>query len=101
MVSHPIERPVRHDLASLTWLANPVDDPGTLFTRPDSALRSMADVVAAARARPDTLTCGLTGIGTDDHLTMFRMEAATGTRLVDVPFPGIGRMLPQVFSGEV
>jgi len=100
VVSHPIERPVRHDLASLTWLANPVDDPGALFTRPDSAPRSMADV-AAARARPDTLTCRLTGIGSDDPLTMFRMEAATGTRLVDVPFPGIGRMLPQVFSGEV
>ena len=101
LVSHPIERPVRYDLSTLTWLANVVDDPCALFTRPESALRSMADVVAAARARPDTLTYGLTGIGSDDHLTMFRTEAATGTRLVHVPFPGIGQMLPQVWSGQV
>ncbi len=101
LVSHPIERPVRYELGNLTWLANLVDDPCALFTRPESALRSMADVVAAARARPETLTYGLTGVGSDDHLTMFRMEAATGTRLVHVPFPGIGQMLPQVFSGQV
>lgn len=101
LISHLIERPVRYDPGNLTWLANLVDDPCGLFTRPESPWRSLTDVVAAARARPETLTYGLTGVGSDDHLTMFRMEAATGTRLVHVPFPGIGQMLPQVFSGQV
>lgn len=101
LVSHPIERAVRYRLADLTYLANLVDDPCALFVRPESPFRSLADVVAAGRAEPERVTYGLTGIGSDDHLTMFRFESATGARLTHVPFPGIGQMLPQVFSGQV
>ncbi|WP_431285378.1 tripartite tricarboxylate transporter substrate binding protein [Humitalea sp. 24SJ18S-53] len=101
LVSHPIERPVRYRVADLTYLANVVDDPCALFVRPESPLRSLGDLVVDGRARPDILTYGLTGIGSDDHLAMFRLEAATGARLTPVPFPGIGQMLPQVFSGQV
>lgn len=101
LVSHPIERNVRYRLADLTYLANLVDDPCGLFVRPESQFRSLADVVAAGRANPERVTYGLTGIGSDDHLTMFRFESATGARLTHVPFPGIGQMLPQVFAGNV
>jgi len=101
LVSHPIERPVRYRLAELTYLANVVDDPCALFVRPESPYRNLSDLVAAARARPEVVTFGLTGVGSDDHLTMFRFEAATGARLTHVPFPGIGQMLPQVFNGAV
>jgi tripartite-type tricarboxylate transporter receptor subunit TctC len=101
LVSHPIERPVRYRVTDLTYLANVVDDPCALFVRAESPYRTLADIIAAGRARPEILTYGLTGIGSDDHLTMFRFEAATGARLTHVPFPGIGQMLPQVFSGQV
>ena len=101
LVSHPIERAVRYRVAELTYLANVVDDPCALFVRPESPLRTLADVIAQGRAQPETLTYGLTGVGSDDHITMFRLEALTGARLVHVPFPGIGQMLPQVFSGQV
>ena len=101
LVSIPIERPVRYRLADLTFLANVVEDPCALFVRPESSLRTLADVIVAGRARPEILTYGITGIGSDDHLTMFRLEAATGARLTPVPFPGIGQMLPQVFTGQV
>jgi len=101
LVSHPIERPVRYRVAELTYLANVVDDPCALFVRPESPYRNLSDLVAAARGRPEVVTYGLTGVGSDDHLTMFRFEAATGARLTHVPFPGIGQMLPQVFNGAV
>lgn len=101
LVSHPIERNVRYRLADLTFLANLVDDPCALFVRPESPFRTLGEVVAAARANPERVTYGLTGVGSDDHLTMFRLEGATGARLTHVPFPGIGQMLPQVFSGQV
>jgi tripartite-type tricarboxylate transporter receptor subunit TctC len=101
LVSHPVERAVRYRLADLTYLANVVDDPCGLFVRPDSPHRSLADLVAAAQAAPERITYGLTGVGSDDHLTMFRLEAATGAKLTHVPFPGIGQMLPQVFAGNV
>jgi len=101
LASIPVERAVRYRPADLTYIANVVDDPCALFVRPESPLRTLADVIAQGRAQPETLTYGLTGIGSDDHLTMFRLEALTGARLTHVPFPGIGQMLPQVFSGQV
>ena len=101
LVSHPIERTVRYRLADLTYLANVVDDPCGLFVRAESPYRTLPDIVTAARAAPERVTYGLTGIGSDDHLTMVRLEALTGARLTNVPFPGIGQMLPQVFSGQV
>ncbi|MEI6162458.1 MAG: tripartite tricarboxylate transporter substrate binding protein, partial [Roseococcus sp.] len=101
LVSIPIERQVRYRVADLTYIANVVEDPCALFVRPESPFRSLADLTAAGRARPEILTYGITGIGSDDHLTMFRFEAATGAHLTPVPFPGIGQMLPQVLSGQV
>ncbi len=101
LVSHPAERAVRYRVEDLTYLANLVDDPCGLFVRPDSPLRSLADLVAAARAAPERLSYGLTGVGSDDHLTMLRLEAAANVRLTHVGFPGIGQMVPQVLNGQV
>lgn len=101
LVSQPVERAVRYRLGELTFLANVVDDPCALFVRPEHPLRDLPGLLAFARANPERLTYGVTGIGTDDHLTMFRLEAATGARLTPVPFPGIGQLIPQVLSGQV
>ncbi len=101
LVSQPVERAVRYRLSELTFLANIVDDPCALFVRPEHPLRDLPALLGAARANPERLTYGITGVGGDDHLTMFRLEAATGARLTPVPIPGIGQLIPQVLSGQV
>lgn len=101
LVSHPVERAVRYRVEELTYLANLVDDPCGVFVRADSPLRGLGDLVTAARAAPERLTYGVTGIGSDDHLNMFRLEAAADIRLTHVGFPGVGQMVPQVLNGSV
>lgn len=49
---------------------------------------ALAEVLVAARQRPETITYGTVGIGSLAHLTMELVQAATGTRLVHVPYRG-------------
>ncbi|RVT91572.1 tripartite tricarboxylate transporter substrate binding protein [Rhodovarius crocodyli] len=100
-VSIPIERATRYQPAAMTLLANVVDDPCAIAVRANSPIRTLADFIAAARARPETVTFATTGIGSDDHLAMLAFEGLTNTQVVHVPFTGMPQLLPQVLSGTV
>ncbi|MCK8786110.1 tripartite tricarboxylate transporter substrate binding protein [Roseomonas sp. NAR14] len=101
LVSTPIERPVRWKPAELTYLANLVDDPCGLFVIPSSPLRTLQDLVAAARRDPGDLPYGTAGTGGDDHLAMLMTEQATGIRLTHVPFSGTAQILPPLLAGQL
>ena len=67
-------------------------------TRP---YRSFAEVVAAAKARPDTITYGTIGNGSLAHLTMELVQRAGGFKLVHVPYRGGGPLAIAAAAGEV
>lgn len=67
-------------------------------TRP---YRSVADVLAAARARPETVTFGTIGNGSLAHLTMALFEKAAGVKLIHVPYRGGGPLAVAAVAGEV
>src|SRR3712207_5506814 len=85
----------------MTLLANVVDDPCAVIVRADKPWRTLADLVAAARARPETITYGTTGIGSDDHLVTLAFEELTGARFNHVPFTGMSQLFPQLLSGSL
>ncbi len=57
---------------------------------PTSKYQTLADL-ADAKANPDKISYGSTGVGTDDHLAMVLFERLTGTKLNHVPFDGTAR----------
>jgi tripartite-type tricarboxylate transporter receptor subunit TctC len=63
--------------------------------------RSFAEMAAAARARPDTVTYGTIGNGSLAHLTMALLGRATGLQLVHVPYRGGGPLAVAAVAGEV
>ncbi|BDG71385.1 Bug family tripartite tricarboxylate transporter substrate binding protein [Roseomonas fluvialis] len=98
----PLERQVRYRAMDFTFLCNIVEDANCFYVRAESPFRSVADVVAAARARPNHVTYGTTGIGSDDHLFMLAFEAAANTPpLVQVPFAGAAPLIPQLLGGNM
>jgi len=84
----PIERQARYSLDRLDPLYNLVDDPGAFAVHQDSPFRSLADVAAFAKANPDSVTVGTTGIGSDDHLAMLMFQRQAGVTFTHVPFQG-------------
>ncbi len=75
--------------------------PYVIATRPDKPYRNLADVVAAARARPDAVNYGSTGNGTIGHLTMIMLAARAGIRLAHVPYRGGGLAVNDTVAGHV
>lgn len=98
----PLERPARYRAMDFTFLANIVEDANCFLLRSDSPIRSVADLVEQAKARPGRLTYGSTGIGSDDHIFMLTFERLTGIPpMVHVPYAGGAPLLPQLAGGHL
>jgi tripartite-type tricarboxylate transporter receptor subunit TctC len=72
-----------------------------VVVRGDSRFRTVADLVAAARAAPDTISFGSGGIGSANHLAPEMFAAANGIKLMHVPYRGSGPGMQAVMSGEI
>ena len=66
-----------------------------------SPLRSVADVIAFARARPGELTVSTNGAGTTPHVVMDELAARHGFSYVHVPYKGTSEQMLAVASGQV
>ncbi len=75
--------------------------PYVVATRPDKPYRSLAELVEAARARPDAVSYGSTGNGTIGHLTMMLLQARTGTRMPHIAYRGGGLAVNDTVAGHV
>jgi tripartite-type tricarboxylate transporter receptor subunit TctC len=63
--------------------------------------RRFEEVVAAAKARPETVTYGTIGNGSLAHLTLSLVQKAGGFSLVHVPYRGGGPLATAAVAGEV
>ena len=88
IVTIPIERSPRWSLASFTFIAGVVEDPTTFAVHPESPMRSIADLVAAARAKPGEVTIGTQGVGSAGHISALLLEQAAGIRFECVSYAG-------------
>ena len=94
---------------SLPW--NPVKDftavahvawsPVIIATSANSKYKTLADVVAAAKAAPDTITYGSPGNGTTIHLAGDQFEKAAGIKMRHIPYKGSNPALMDALAGNV
>jgi tripartite-type tricarboxylate transporter receptor subunit TctC len=102
LVTIPIERATRYRAGEFSFIANVVDDPGGIWVRPASPYRSLAELLEAARRKPEGLSYGTTGVGSDDHLLVLDIaQKMPGTRLVHVPFNSSAPMQTALLGGHL
>jgi tripartite-type tricarboxylate transporter receptor subunit TctC len=77
------------------------DLPNVLVVRQDSPLRSVADLLAAARARPGALTYSSSGSGSSLHLSGEMLKADAGVDILHVPFRGGADTVNQIMAGRI
>lgn len=97
----PHERDAGYTLDSFEPIANLVSDPAVLAVRADSPFRTLADVVAAARAQPDHVTVGSAGIGSNTHLDLIQLERAANVRFDHIPYDGGAAPRTALLAGHV
>ncbi len=72
--------------------------PNVLLAGPASGIKSIAELVARAKAAPDTLSYASAGIGTTPHLSGELLKVDAGIKMTHVPFGGAGPAIQAVLS---
>jgi tripartite-type tricarboxylate transporter receptor subunit TctC len=67
-----------------------VNAPNVLFVRTESDIKSVADLVARAKAAPGALNYSSPGAGTKSHLTAEQLKLRAGIDMVHIPYRGGG-----------
>ena len=85
----------------LVAVAHVAYTPVVIVTSTTSRFKTLADVVAAAKAAPDTITYGSPGNGTTIHLAGEIFNTAAGIKLRHVPYKGSNPAMMDVLAGNV
>jgi tripartite-type tricarboxylate transporter receptor subunit TctC len=86
------------DFAGITPLGNV---PLVLVISPEKNIKTLKELVAAAKAKPGSINYAAAGIGTPPHLTTERFRLAAGFQGQLVPFKGAPEALTEVITGRV
>jgi tripartite-type tricarboxylate transporter receptor subunit TctC len=77
------------------------DAPVVLATNGASPYKTVADVIAAAKAHPQTLNVGTPGYGSINQLILESIALKTGTKFVHVPFKGGAPAAQALVAGDI
>lgn len=85
----------------LQFISTVSEFPFFFVVKSDSKYKSLADLVAAAKAKAGTVNYGTAGVGTGQHLTGELFSVSVGAKLVHVPFRGDSAALTGLLSGDI
>src|SRR5438105_1631015 len=72
-----------------------------LVLHPSLGINNAAELVARAKARPGTITIGITGVGAISHLGLELFETASGAKFTKIPYRGSGPALSDLLGAHV
>jgi tripartite-type tricarboxylate transporter receptor subunit TctC len=86
------------DLTPVSLLAS---SPNMLLVRADSPFRTVADVIAQARAKPGSLSFGHAGNGTSTHLAGELLKALAKVEIEAIPYKGGAPAINDLLGGQI
>ncbi len=86
------------DFAPISGIATSAN---MLVVHPSMPVRSVKELAAFAKGRPDQLNYGSSGTGTPAHLAGVMFNEAAGVKLTHVPYKGSSPALTAILSGEM
>jgi tripartite-type tricarboxylate transporter receptor subunit TctC len=75
--------------------------PYAIATQAGKPWKSFSEVVAASKAKPDSVSIGSIGNGTLGHLVLVQAQQMAGFRIVHAPFAGGGPMNQNILGGQI
>jgi tripartite-type tricarboxylate transporter receptor subunit TctC len=88
-------------LRDFTPVVNVMSSPNALVVKADSPYKSVADVLAAAKANPGKVTYASVGNGSSPHMGMELLKRSAGVDILNVPYKGSAPALTAMLGGEV
>ena len=75
--------------------------PNVLVVAPSSGIKSVADLIAQAKAKPGAFNYASAGTGSGTHMNAEKFKLATGIDAVHVPYKGTPEALTDTIAGRV
>jgi tripartite-type tricarboxylate transporter receptor subunit TctC len=75
--------------------------PATVVVHPSFPARSVAELIAYAKAHPGEVNFGSAGIGTVGHVAGEYFAIATGIKLTHIPYKGTGQAITDLLGGHI
>jgi tripartite-type tricarboxylate transporter receptor subunit TctC len=101
-VIRPLLYPARYDLLrDFAPISQVSAQPYLLVVHPTLPVKSVADLVAHAKANPGKLNYASSGQGSIIHLATELLNVGAGIRTIHVPYKGMGAAYPDLLAGHV
>jgi len=97
LLPKPSYDPVK-DFAPITLIAS---GPAVLVVRSDFPAKTLAELVAYAKAHPGQVSYGSVGIGSNTHLAGSMLAQAAKVDMVHVPYRGSGAIQTDILGGQI
>jgi tripartite-type tricarboxylate transporter receptor subunit TctC len=88
----------QRDFAPVTLVVNTME---VLVVKSDSPIKSVKDLVALAKSKPEGIAMASTGVGSPPHLALELFKGATGANVLHVPYRGAAPAVTDVIGGQV
>src|SRR5258705_6361342 len=88
----------RKDFAPIGLIGNA---PNSLVVNPSFPARTLAELIAYAKANPGKVNFGSAGAGTASHITGEYFARSAGITLVHIPYKGTGPALTDLLGGHI
>lgn len=86
---------------SFDWISNIVTVPFFVVVPAGSEFKSLADVIAKAKAAPGTVTFGSAGPGSTHHLGIELLAGRTGVKFNHIPYRGDAPVITALLANQV
>ncbi|MEP7184110.1 MAG: tripartite tricarboxylate transporter substrate binding protein [Betaproteobacteria bacterium] len=101
IVLQPLDGEVQYKTEDMTPVYFFHYTPDAIVVAADSPFRTLADLVKAARDRPDAVTIAGSGTNSANHLAAARFDREMKIKTTYVPFKGTGDLISSVLGGHV
>ena len=101
LVLQPLEGNVQYKTDDITNVIFFNYTPDAIVVRTESPFKTYQDFIAAAKAKPDTLSLAGSGTNSANHAAHARLNKAAGINTQYVPFKGTGDLLSSLLGGHV
>ena len=75
--------------------------PNILVVNPQLPVKSVSELIALAKAKPDGLSYASTGNGSSNHISMELFKGLAGVKLVHIPYKGSAPAVTDLLGGQV
>lgn len=95
-------RKLPYDAAKdLVAVTNVASGPQAIVVNPSFAGKTVKDLIDMAKARPDSVTFGSAGIGTQTHLAGENFIASAGLNVRHIPYKGEAPAIADLLGGQI